>query len=1090
MRLQYILLVLLALAIPGRAQVVKDTYGGIISYNGVTAPTCTPGTEVDESATWAMRKVGDRWWFCTPEGHIWHANGANPVLGGPASTGQSAIDCQTNAFNSTGGTLTWTLDPSNPAGKYIYNATGISWTVYRVYKDTLYGGDPGSLPGSLTKCASCTSGNYLTTMTAGSWYQDGTTLHVWMPDSDSPGEHSVMNYPQRVINILIAKYGSTNPAVCPNPSGNLDCYNWAWQQEKRIGHYGFNSIFQQANPFLSADMQCTATDTANGTCKWATDGLHDGTNPIKYPYSVQFSLTRYSSIKRFNYTAQAVKGIEQGMNGISGSYGGGYSNWLVDSFDPLFKLYLEKDLGQQNGFDSIKAHSKWIFSVSVDDSDQFYGSGCGDMFCGGDPNHPGTNPQNNANPGFITLIASPVQTFSPQGWRAYPQVYYGGAGNYEDDTRSWSKASCQNWNGTTKTCGTAPLANTCSVEHPCSLRDSLWQKYTNNGALSDAAGIAALNTAWGSSYTGFDSTGVKTAGESISGSGTRYNATLANTPISPMSVLVSVGGTPKIGDCPSYHVKACASPTPAGFGSLECGVSGANNEGSCSDLVKGYAIASISGNGTTVTVTTTAANALQTGQYVTINRTGYNDKFGPITVDSATQFHFSSSITTACSSGCGYATSNFIKYATGEMQLLFAVAPGALTATYIHNGWGAGGTGLMDEDGSGTHYWTGAGNHYCLVGADPDPNYAPYFACRKTSPSDTTGSLYLPRTAFRILDTAVSGGTVTFTIANAVYGSGYTLHNGQTVKVTGNAVAACDGTYTGISNAGDTALTFSATAKAGCTSNTTDQGWVNNQSAVDAQAWIAQLSANYFKTIQTALKTPNAYGWPGTNIPYIGLDDSGSWDAPPHKEFLWGQALYSDAVFIGGLRADLPSPAGFQAYYRYISEHYGDKPVLIFQFPYAANDSAWQCNTQTAYGSDPTQEVAAQNQYDTINYLLTHPSYWGTYQYVGQNSWSWQDFDKLNQGIISAHDNAYDGIEAKKAEVDCETGVYDVLPGAKCGKEPGVPPASGGKEFGSAMPTLLDGNRLWLPLTTGGGSAPSSVSTTMKGVTAKGVVVK
>src|SRR4029077_3072259 len=46
------------------------------------------------------------------------------------------------------------------------------------------------------------------------------------------------------------------------------------------------------------------------------------------------------------------------------------------------------------------------------------------------------------------------------------------------------------------------------------------------------------------------------------------------------------------------------------------------------------------------------------------------------------------------------------------------------TINYIYAGWMAGGTGLMDESGSGS--WVGA-NSYCLEGADP--NYPTYFAC-------------------------------------------------------------------------------------------------------------------------------------------------------------------------------------------------------------------------------------------------------------------------------------------------------------------------------------------------------------------------
>src|SRR6185437_12253592 len=78
---------------------------------------------------------------------------------------------------------------------------------------------------------------------------------------------------------------------------------------------------------------------------------------------------------------------------------------------------------------------------------------------------------------------------------------------------------------------------------------------------------------------------------------------------------------------------------------------------------------------------------------------------------------------------------SFIHYDTGAIQITFVAAPAAgaaITISYISGGWMAGGTGLMDEDGStgGTTHnsatWVGT-NPYCLEGANP--SYPTYFAC-------------------------------------------------------------------------------------------------------------------------------------------------------------------------------------------------------------------------------------------------------------------------------------------------------------------------------------------------------------------------
>lgn len=68
--------------------------------------------------------------------------------------------------------------------------------------------------------------------------------------------------------------------------------------------------------------------------------------------------------------------------------------------------------------------------------------------------------------------------------------------------------------------------------------------------------LAALNAAWGSTYTTFGSTATTVSSEAIGtgdGSTTTFTHTFAHTPIDPGSLYISVAGTPSAGDCPWFE---------------------------------------------------------------------------------------------------------------------------------------------------------------------------------------------------------------------------------------------------------------------------------------------------------------------------------------------------------------------------------------------------------------------------------------------------------------------------------------------------------------------------------------------------------
>jgi hypothetical protein len=118
------------------------------------------------------------------------------------------------------------------------------------------------------------------------------------------------------------------------------------------------------------------------------------------------------------------------------------------------------------------------------------------------------------------------------------------------------------------------------------------------------------------------------------------------------------------------------------------------------------------------------ADAVNNGSFI-VSSVSTGNGIGTFTVVNA------SGVTHSSQNGKGVIvqslTASTINYSTGAVSLTFTTAPAngaAITVAYIYGGWQAGGTGLMDEDGSNS--WVGT-NAYCLEGANP--SYPTYFAC-------------------------------------------------------------------------------------------------------------------------------------------------------------------------------------------------------------------------------------------------------------------------------------------------------------------------------------------------------------------------
>jgi len=229
--------------------------------------------------------------------------------------------------------------------------------------------------------------------------------------------------------------------------------------------------------------------------------------------------------------------------------------------------------------------------------------------------------------------------------------------------------------------------------------------------------ISALNMAWGSSYTQFDSTGTTVTGETVAtgdGRTTAYNYTLAHTSPNRYSVGVTVNGTLVAGDMAVFNVNGVVDPGRM-WGPYVSGTSPVNNSGALSVTFSTTAnqaeygaltIRKISVANNVVTVQTGAQHGLWTGAKVNISgTTNYNGTaLGPITVVDSITFTYA-------------LVSSFATETSGAFAL--NAVPGAsdtIKVNYTYNGWGVG-TGLMDE--ANNHSWSNGDNFACNLAVLP-----------------------------------------------------------------------------------------------------------------------------------------------------------------------------------------------------------------------------------------------------------------------------------------------------------------------------------------------------------------------------------
>lgn len=245
----------------------------------------------------------------------------------------------------------------------------------------------------------------------------------------------------------------------------------------------------------------------------------------KVPFSNEAFSGGYAGTNVFSYAPQPVKNMDEGI--ISGSYA---SNCPVrrgqyDYFDPAFTTFINAFMLNDTSIEAYFQSPYFTYLKTDDvgiDGAQFSGS------AGEFPTLP--RGHNDCDAAVLIAIASPYQAVSNHaccyGNPAPPFMY--------PDPVVYTK----------KLSTSAP--GSCTVALPCSWPDWVRNKYTT---------IGAANTAWGSSYTTFGSSGSTITGESLGtgdGSTLTFSGTLAHTLISPFSVQIFSGATEIAGSYPTY----------------------------------------------------------------------------------------------------------------------------------------------------------------------------------------------------------------------------------------------------------------------------------------------------------------------------------------------------------------------------------------------------------------------------------------------------------------------------------------------------------------------------------------------------------
>lgn len=190
----------------------------------------------------------------------------------------------------------------------------------------------------------------------------------------------------------------------------------------------------------------------------------------------------------------------------------------------------------------------------------------------------------------------------------------------------------------------------------------------------------------------------------------------------------------------------------------------------------------------------------------------------------------------------------------------------------------------------------------------------------------------------------------------------------------------------------------------------------------DLSSLLRAVSGHAFRTCRTGIKT----AFPNTL--YLGPDTLGSYGVPPRPEVLQSAGEYIDVILLSGT-------GGFNRnVLDYIEKYVGDKPIIETNFRAANRDSEF-----ASYPMDSgvpgfaTQGDRGRDYEHALAHVREAATSTGSHPYVGLLWWQYADNwgEKLNWGLVTRFDNAYDGHEDVRQTVNCS----EPLSNLKCGDE-------------------------------------------------------
>lgn len=184
----------------------------------------------------------------------------------------------------------------------------------------------------------------------------------------------------------------------------------------------------------------------------------------------------------------------------------------------------------------------------------------------------------------------------------------------------------------------------------------------------------------------------------------------------------------------------------------------------------------------------------------------------------------------------------------------------------------------------------------------------------------------------------------------------------------------------------------------------------------DLNALLRSVAVESFTTCRTAIKK----AFP--NILYLGPDTLGGYGVPPRPEVLQAAAEYIDVMLLSGT-------GGFrQNILDYIEKHSGDKPFIETDFRAANPDFEFSSSPMdSGVPGFRTQGERRRDYEQAMARVRAAATSSGSHPYIGLLWWQYADNlgEKLNWGLVTRFDNAYDGHEDVIHHVACSAPLQD-----------------------------------------------------------------